>query len=160
LYSAITNIAEAVAAACLISRDEQDEFALQSQLKCAHAMSLGHFDAEIEPIVISTSRSMLTIISIKKISFNIHYIAFFLVYFLGDVQIKTDEYPRQGVTMDALSKLKTVFKDGIYLISKVTKSLLYFSFFLAGTVTAGNSSGLLPRRFLLFNHFNYLLNIV
>jgi len=66
LYSAIANIAEAVAGACLISRDEQDEFALQSQLKCAHAMSLGHFDAEIEPIVISTSRSMLTIISIKK----------------------------------------------------------------------------------------------
>lgn len=48
-----------MAAACLISRDEQDEFALQSQLKCAHAMSLGHFDAEIEPIVISTARSML-----------------------------------------------------------------------------------------------------
>ncbi len=125
MYSAIANIAEAVAAACLISRDEQDEFALQ----CAHAMSLGHFDAEIEPIVISTSRSMLTIISIKKISFNIHYIAFFLVYFLGDVQIKNDEHPRQGVTMDDLSKLETVFKDRMHLISKVTKSLLYFSFF-------------------------------
>jgi acetyl-CoA C-acetyltransferase len=91
------NTAETVAQTCLISRDEQDEFALQSQLKCAHAMSLGHFDAEIEPIVISTSKS--------------------------DVQIKQDEYPRQGVTMELLSKLKTVFKD-------------------AGTVTAGNASGL------------------
>lgn len=57
----IIDIAETVAGACLISRDEQDEFALQSQLKCAHAMSLGHFDAEIEPIVISTPKSMLTI---------------------------------------------------------------------------------------------------
>ncbi len=61
LYFLVDNIAETVAGTCLISRDEQDEFALQSQLKCAHAMSLGHFDAEIEPIVISTGRSMLII---------------------------------------------------------------------------------------------------
>ena len=50
-----------------ISRQEQDEFALQSQLKCAHAMSLGHFDGEIEPIVISTPKSRLSIISTKNI---------------------------------------------------------------------------------------------
>ena len=59
------NIAETVAQTCLITRDEQDEFALQSQLKCAHAMSLGHFDAEIEPIVISTSKSMSKTISFR-----------------------------------------------------------------------------------------------
>ncbi len=54
-----------MAETCSISRQEQDEFALQSQLKCAHAMSLGHFDAEIEPIIISTLKSILSIISTK-----------------------------------------------------------------------------------------------
>jgi acetyl-CoA acetyltransferase len=45
--------------------------------------------------------------------------------------------------MDALSNLRPAFKEGMYLISKVTKYLFYFTFFLAGTVTAGNASGLL-----------------
>ncbi|CAF0980485.1 unnamed protein product [Rotaria sordida] len=89
--------AENVAEACSITRQEQDEFALQSQLKCAHAKTRGHFDDEIEPIIISTAKN--------------------------DIQIKSDEYPRQGVTIDSMSRLKTVFKDG-------------------GTVTAGNASGL------------------
>lgn len=91
------NTAEVVAGSCLISRDEQDEFAAQSQIKCTHAMSLGHFDAEIEPIVISTAKE--------------------------NIQIVKDEYPRPGVTKESLSKLRTVFKE-------------------AGTVTAGNASGL------------------
>ncbi len=69
-----------MAGSCLISRDEQDEFALKSQLKCAHAISLGHFDAEIEPLVISTPRGMLTIISMKNVcQYTLHY--FILVYF-------------------------------------------------------------------------------
>jgi len=80
LYFVIAITAEVVAGSCLISRDEQDEFALQSQLKCAHAMSLGHFDAEIEPLVISTPRGMLTIISIKNVClYTLHH--FFLVCF-------------------------------------------------------------------------------
>ncbi len=111
-----------MAQTCLISRDEQDEFALQSQLKCAHAMSLGHFDAEIEPIVISTPKSM---------SICIYYIDISLLSISGDFQIKQDEYPRQGVTMELLSKLKTVFKDGMSFISKETKYLLYFFCFLS-----------------------------
>ncbi|CAF3348135.1 unnamed protein product [Rotaria socialis] len=89
--------AENVADACSVARQEQDEFALQSQLKCANAMTLGHFDAEIEPITLLTSK--------------------------GEIQIKNDEYPRQGITIDSISRLKTVFKD-------------------AGTVTAGNASGI------------------
>ena len=31
---------------------------------------------------------------------------------VGDIQIKQDEYPRHGLTMDALSKLRTAFKEG------------------------------------------------
>jgi hypothetical protein len=34
----------------------QDDFALQSQVKCEQAVSLGHFDTEIEPIIISTTK--------------------------------------------------------------------------------------------------------
>lgn len=63
--------AENVADACSITRLEQDEFALQSQLKCEHAASLGHFDAEIEPIVISTPKSNFIIhLSLEIIMFS------------------------------------------------------------------------------------------
>jgi acetyl-CoA C-acetyltransferase len=70
-----------VAEACAISRQEQDEFALQSQLKCEHAVSLGHFDAEIEPIIISSNKSMLAIVSTKNIIRCIFYRFFFLIRF-------------------------------------------------------------------------------
>ncbi|CAF1228638.1 unnamed protein product [Adineta ricciae] len=89
--------AETVAQTCDVTREEQDEFALSSQRKCEEAMTLGHFDAEIEPIVLATAKS--------------------------EVHIKTDEYPRKQTTLAGLTNLKTVFKE-------------------AGTVTAGNASGL------------------
>ncbi|CAM4766552.1 unnamed protein product [Rotaria magnacalcarata] len=89
--------AENVAEARSISRQQQDEFALQSYLKFEEAASLGHFDTEIEPIIISTTKN--------------------------DVEIRHDEYPRRGTSMEVMSKMKTVFKE-------------------TGTVTAGNSSDL------------------
>ncbi|CAF3385500.1 unnamed protein product [Rotaria socialis] len=89
--------AENVAEARSISRQEQDAFALQSHLKFEEAASLGHFDTEIEPIIISTTKN--------------------------DVEIRHDEYPRRGTSMEVMSKMKTVFKE-------------------AGTITAGNSSDL------------------
>jgi acetyl-CoA C-acetyltransferase len=49
--------AENVAETCTITRQEQDEFAVQSHIKCEKAISLGHFDTEIEPIIISTGTS-------------------------------------------------------------------------------------------------------
>ena len=53
-------LAENVAEACGITRQEQDEFALQSQLKCEAAVSLEHFDTEIESIILSsTHRSLI-----------------------------------------------------------------------------------------------------
>ncbi|CAF2458485.1 unnamed protein product [Rotaria sp. Silwood2] len=50
--------AENVAEARSVTRQEQDEFALQSQLKYERATSLGHFDTEIEPIIISTVKNL------------------------------------------------------------------------------------------------------
>jgi hypothetical protein len=39
--------------------DEQEKFAMETKFKRTHATSLGHFDAEIEPINIPTAEGML-----------------------------------------------------------------------------------------------------
>lgn len=89
--------AENIAKQFNISRDEQDEFSAQSQNKCEAAMKAGKFKDEIVPVVIQDRK--------------------------GDITVDTDEFPRAGVTKEALGKLKPAFsKDG--------------------TVTAGNASGI------------------
>jgi 3-oxoadipyl-CoA thiolase len=90
--------AENVAERYHISRQEQDEFALGSQLKAASANESGRFNDEIVPIEIPQKKG-------EKYLFQ------------------ADEHVRPGTTLEALAKLKPVFKDG-------------------GTVTAGNSSGI------------------
>ncbi len=89
--------AENVASKWNISRREQDDFALASQLKAEKAQNENKFDEEIIPI---------------KIKHKNEYINF-----------KKDEYPRKGITIEKLGKLKSAFKKN-------------------GTVTAGNSSGI------------------
>jgi acetyl-CoA C-acetyltransferase len=89
--------AENIAAKFGISRDEQDEFAALSQQKCEAAQKAGKFKEEIVPIIIPDKK--------------------------GDITFDKDEFPRAGVTKEALAKLKPAFnKDG--------------------TVTAGNASGI------------------
>jgi len=61
-----------VASTCNITREAQDEFAFNSQRKCEQAVSLRHFDAEIEPIVLSTGKSMLAIIYMEKYTCKFH----------------------------------------------------------------------------------------
>lgn len=78
-----------------ISRTEQDEFALRSQENAKRAISSGLFESQIVPFEIKTKK--------------------------GIYEFKVDEHPRE-TNMEALSKLKPVFKEG-------------------GTVTAGNTSG-------------------
>lgn len=90
--------AENIAEQWKISREEQDEFALKSQQKAEAAQKAGRFDSEIVPIDIPQKK--------------------------GDpIQFKTDEFIRQGVTLEQLQKLKPAFKKD-------------------GTVTAGNASGI------------------
>ena len=89
--------AENVAEKWNISREEQDEFSLASQQKAEKAIKDGEFKDEIVPVVIKTKK--------------------------GEVIFDTDEFPRFGNTIEALSKLKPIFKEN-------------------GTVTAGNASGL------------------
>jgi acetyl-CoA C-acetyltransferase len=79
--------AENVAKKYNISRKEQDEFALNSQLKAEKALKDNRFADEIIPIKIATKA--------------------------GEVIVAKDEFPRAGSTIEGLSKLKPAFdKDG------------------------------------------------
>lgn len=75
--------AEKVAKKFGISRQEQDEFAAQSQQKCEAAMNAKKFVDEIVPVTIKDRK--------------------------GDVTIDTDEFPRAGVTADSLGGLRPAF---------------------------------------------------
>ncbi|NSL51681.1 thiolase family protein [Calidifontibacillus erzurumensis] len=71
-----------------ISREEQDQYALESQKRMARAMEEGRFDEQIVPISIPVPKG--------------EHIIFF-----------KDEHPRPQTTLEALSKLEPVFlKDG------------------------------------------------
>jgi len=76
--------AENVASKWKITREEQDNFSLSSQLKTEKAQKEGKFKNEIIPIVID-----------------------------GKNKIEVDEHPRSDMTLERLSKLKPSFKvDG------------------------------------------------
>jgi len=96
--------AEAVAEQYKISRQDQDEFSFKSHQKALHAIDNNIFDDDIAPIVIEQ-------IYLDKAGKR-------------DVRsytVNTDEGPRRGTSVEALSKLRPVFAN-------------------KGSVTAGNSS--------------------
>lgn len=80
--------AENIAKEWNLSREEQDEFALNSQLKAEAAIKAGRFKDEIVPVIIPQRK--------------------------GEPKIfDTDEYPRFGATIEGMAKLKPAFvKDG------------------------------------------------
>jgi len=78
--------AENVAAGFLISREDQDAFALRSQLKAEAAIAAGRFDDEIIPVSIPQRRG-------------------------DDLIVATDEHPRPGSTLDALAKLRPIVRS-------------------------------------------------
>lgn len=80
--------AENVAKRYKLSREEQDQFAYQSQMKCKAAMETGNFADEIVPVEIPQRK--------------------------GDpIVVEKDEHPRGDTTMEILAKLKPAFaKDG------------------------------------------------
>ena len=86
--------AENVASKWQITRKDQDEFALSSQLKTEKAQKEKKFNDEIIPSVLN-----------------------------GKNKLNFDEHPRNGMTLERLSKLKPSFKND-------------------GTVTPGNASGI------------------
>ncbi|HNR03943.1 MAG TPA: acetyl-CoA C-acetyltransferase [Bacillota bacterium] len=106
IYDSLTDVfnnyhmgitAENLAEQYNITREEQDAFAASSQNKAEAAIKEGKFKDEIVPVVIPSKK--------------------------GDIVVDTDEFPRAGVTAEALAKLRPAFKKD-------------------GTVTAGNASGI------------------
>jgi acetyl-CoA C-acetyltransferase len=89
--------AENVAERYQISRAAQDEFAVASQNKASAARAEGRFKGQIAPVTVKGRK--------------------------GDTVIDTDEYIRDGVTIDSVSGLRGAFKKD-------------------GSVTAANASGL------------------
>ncbi len=89
--------AENVAEKFQVTREEQDKFALKSQEKALKALKEKKFDNEITNFKIKSRNT--------------------------EIDFKIDEHPREGINLDALSRLKPVFKKN-------------------GTVTAGNASGI------------------
>jgi len=79
--------AENVARQYQITRGQQDEFAVASQNKAEAAQKAGRFKDEIVPVTIKSRK--------------------------GDIVVDQDEYPRAGVTLDGIAKLRPAFdKDG------------------------------------------------
>jgi acetyl-CoA acyltransferase len=97
--------AEKVAEQWQVTREQQDEFAVASHTKALAAIQSGEFADEIAPYTLDD-----------------HYPDLAKRSLVDDTRtIKNDEGPRAGTTMDALAKLKPVFRAG-------------------GSVTAGNAS--------------------
>ena len=89
--------AENVAEKWGITRKEQDDFALSSQTKAEKAQKNGNFKDEIIPVVLKSKGQ--------------------------NINFQSDEHPRNGMTIERLSNLKSSFK-------------------INGTVTPGNASGI------------------
>tara|TARA_B100000700_G_scaffold81118_1_gene91290 strand:- start:356 stop:1459 length:1104 start_codon:yes stop_codon:yes gene_type:complete len=89
--------AENVAQQFQVTRKDQDKFAFDSQTKALRAQKENRFNDEILPFTIK----------LKK----------------GSTIFKKDEHPREGISMEALQRLKAAFQKD-------------------GTVTAGNASGI------------------
>ncbi|MEX2495884.1 MAG: acetyl-CoA C-acyltransferase [Woeseia sp.] len=96
IYMSMLETAEVVTKRYGISREQQDEFALQSQQRTAAAQESGAFDAEIVPMKASMGRKDR---ETGKITFS-------------DVTLDKDEGNRPDTTMEGLASLKPVFEGG------------------------------------------------
>src|SRR5690606_24446297 len=84
--------AEAVAQQFNVSREDQDQFSLQSHLKALKAQAEGKFDKQIVPITVEQ-----TFVNDKGKKETTSYV------------VTKDEGPRAGTSLDALAKLRPVF---------------------------------------------------
>jgi acetyl-CoA C-acetyltransferase/acetyl-CoA acyltransferase len=96
VYMPMLDTAEVVAKRYAISRDRQDEYSLDSQMRTAAAQTNGKFGDEIVPL--STTMSV-TDKATKETS-------------LRDITLSQDEGPRADTTQDGLARLKPVREGG------------------------------------------------
>ena len=80
------NEAEIIAEKFCVTRDEQDQFSLQSHLRAAEATRAGRFKEEIVPVEVKQKKGVLL--------------------------VETDEPIRADSTLEALTKLKPAFQEG------------------------------------------------
>jgi acetyl-CoA C-acetyltransferase len=96
-YMSMLETAEVVAKRYNISRDAQDEYALQSQQRTAAAQEAGKYDEEIVPLP-------STMIHMDKQTKQ---------QSKHDVTLEKDEGNRPSTTLEGLQGLKTVFEGGV-----------------------------------------------
>jgi len=96
IYMPMLDTAEVVARRYGISREAQDEYALQSQQRTAAGQQAGRFDAEIVPL--PSSMGVMDK-ETREISFH-------------DVVLEKDEGNRPTTTLEGLASLKTVRENG------------------------------------------------
>jgi acetyl-CoA C-acetyltransferase len=113
MYMSMLETAETVAERYQITRDRQDEYALQSQRRTAAAQAAGRFDAEIAPMA---TRMKVVDKATGAVSDK-------------DVTLKQDEGNRADTTLEGLKALKPVFANGLRLAA-------------GSYITAGNASQL------------------
>ncbi len=97
IYMSMLETAEVVARRYGISREQQDEYGLQSQQRTAAGQEAGAFDDEIVPV--TTTKGVMDK-ETKEISFE-------------EVTLAKDEGNRPGTTAEALAGLKPVFEGGM-----------------------------------------------
>ena len=114
LWTSMIETAEVVAERYGVSREAQDEYALQSQQRTAQAQSEGRFADEIVPVT-----TVMKVLVNKETGETAD----------KEITISADEGNRPQTTLDDLKKLAPVFKGGRYV-----KEGKY--------VTAGNASQL------------------
>ena len=113
LYMTMLETAEIVAERYQISREGQDEYAVQSQTRTHEAQVAGRFDDEIVPlasVMKSTDRQSGRVSDVE-------------------VTLEQDEGNRPGTTLEALAGLPPVFADGLKILE-------------GKCITAGNASQL------------------
>ncbi len=96
-YMSMLETAEIVSKRYSISRDQQDEYALQSQQRTAAAQEVGKFDDEIIPLP-----SKMLFVDKETKQQSIH-----------DVNLEKDEGNRPTTTLEGLNGLKPVFEGGV-----------------------------------------------
>ena len=96
-YMSMLETAEVVAKRYNISREQQDEYALQSQQRTAAAQQAGAFDTELAPLP-----SKMVFVDKETKEQSVH-----------DVNLEKDEGNRPTTTLEGLNGLKPVFEGGV-----------------------------------------------
>jgi acetyl-CoA C-acetyltransferase len=111
--------AENLAAKWDITREQQDELAVESQRRAAAAIAEGRFKSQIVPIVKQTRK--------------------------GEVTFDTDEHVKSNTTMESLAKLKPAFKkDGTVTAGNASGINDGAAFFVLADAAVAASAGAKP----------------